>query len=171
MEPKLHFEVVPATLDQQPILANLLQLYAHDFSEFHTVDLNPEGRFIYKQLPLYWSEPNRYPFLIWIDGSPAGFALVKRGSELSGAENVWDMAEFFVLRGFRRRSIGTQVVQRVWRRLPGAWEIRVMQSNIAACRFWQRAVLSIIGEYADPVFFEKDGERWQLFSFESGPVA
>jgi predicted acetyltransferase len=170
MESKLRLEVIPATLDQQPIMANLLQLYAHDFSEFHAVDLSPEGRFIYKQLPLYWSEPNRYPFLIWIEGSPAGFALVKRGSEFSGAANVWDMAEFFVLREFRRRSIGTQAVQEVWSRFPGAWEIRVLQANVAAFRFWQRAISRITGASADPVFFEKDGERWQMFSFESRPV-
>src|SRR4051812_49189858 len=32
-------EIVPASLEQRPVLANLFQLYAHDFSEFHDVEL------------------------------------------------------------------------------------------------------------------------------------
>jgi hypothetical protein len=66
-------EVVPATQDQEPIVANLFQLYAHDFSEFFDLKLRPDGRFSYDELPLYWREPNRHPFLIKVDGNLAGF--------------------------------------------------------------------------------------------------
>ncbi len=41
----LHIQVIPATADQAPILANLLELYAHDFSEFHDLDIGEDGRF------------------------------------------------------------------------------------------------------------------------------
>jgi predicted acetyltransferase len=75
-------------------LANLLELYAHDFSEFHSLGIGADGRFGYKSLPLYWSDPNRYPFLVRVDGKLAGLALVKRGSEITGNPTVWDMAEF-----------------------------------------------------------------------------
>jgi hypothetical protein len=68
-----------ARCEQSPILANLLELYAHDFSEFQPLDISLDGRFGYKSLPLYWSESNRHPFLIRFDGKLAGFALVKRG--------------------------------------------------------------------------------------------
>jgi hypothetical protein len=33
--PSAHVEVIPAAREQEAILANLLELYAHDFSEFH----------------------------------------------------------------------------------------------------------------------------------------
>src|SRR5262249_27583076 len=102
-----HIELVPAAPDQQPILANMLELYAHDFSEFHELELGVDGRFGYPYLPLYWSDPNRRPFLVRVGGKLAGLVLVKRGSELSGDETVWDMAEFFVVRRYRRRGIGT----------------------------------------------------------------
>ena len=68
-------EVTPASPDEQPILANLIQLYAHDFSEFHPVELGADGRFVYKPLPLYWLEPGRHPFLVRIGGKLAGFCL------------------------------------------------------------------------------------------------
>ena len=84
-------ELIPATVEQQPILANLFQLYAHDFSGFYDVELGPDGRYIYTPLPLYWSEPTRHPFLIKVDGELAGFALVKRGSEVSATPRfgIW----------------------------------------------------------------------------------
>jgi predicted acetyltransferase len=154
---------------QSPILANLLELYAHDFSEFHPLDIGPDGRFVYKSLPLYWSESNRHPFLIRFNGKLAGFALVKRGSEISANQELWDMAEFFVLRACRRHRVGTLAAQEVWGRFPGPWEVRVMQSNLSANFFWKRAISDFIREPIEPVRIEKDGRSWQLYSFQSEP--
>jgi len=159
-------EVAPAPPDQQPILANLLELYAHDFSDFHGIELGADGRFGYKSLSLYWSDPGRHPFLVRIDGKWAGFLLVKRGSEVSGNENVWDMAEFFVVRGYRRRGVGTQIAHEVWKRFPGAWEVRVMPANVSALVFWAHAIARFTGK-VHPVVVEHGGERWQIFSFAS----
>lgn len=63
-----HIEVLTAAAEQAPILANLLELYAHDFSEFHDLKIGADGRFGYSSLPLYWSEPARHPFLVRMDG-------------------------------------------------------------------------------------------------------
>jgi predicted acetyltransferase len=108
-------EVFPALPEQQPILANLLELYIHDFSEFRKMQVGPDGTFGYPNLPLYWHEPDRHPLLVRMDGGLIGFALVKRGSEISGSGSVWDMAEFFVLRGYRGRGIGTEIAHEIWR--------------------------------------------------------
>jgi predicted acetyltransferase len=162
-----HVEVVPAGPEQEPILANLLELYAHDFSEFHDIELGADGRFGYEHLPLYWSEPGRHAFLVRMNSKLAGLVLVRSGSQISGNKTVWDMAEFFILRGCRRRGIGTAAAREVWRRFPGAWEVRVMRSNRPARDFWERAISAFIGEPSHSVYVEKDGRYWQLFSFES----
>src|SRR5664279_4666715 len=91
-QPAASFEVIPAQSAQASILANLLDLYAHDFSEFLDLELGPDGRFGYSPLPLYWTDPSRHPFLFCVKGSLAGFALVKKGSEFSNKPNVWDIA-------------------------------------------------------------------------------
>jgi predicted acetyltransferase len=166
-KPFAHIEVIPARPEQELILANLLESYAHDFSEFHELELGSDGRFGYGGLPLYWSEPGRHPFLVWVEGKLAGLILVKRGSGVSGDETVWDVAEFFVLRGYRRRGIGTQIAHEVWRRFPGLWEVRVMESNIVARDFWAHAISTLTGQTIQPVRVEKDGQSWTLFSFES----
>jgi predicted acetyltransferase len=153
-EPTL--EVIPAAPAEAPIIANLLELYAHDFSKFHNVEIGEDGRFGYSPLPLYWSEPDRHPFFIKLDGKLAGLVLVTR------QEAVWDMAEFFVLRGCRRRGIGTQAAHEVWRRFPGPWQVRVMQKNTSAQHFWSTA----ISKFA-PIHIEKHNEGWTIFSFDS----
>lgn len=140
--PLARLKVTPATQEQEPILANLLELYAHDFSEFYSVEPGPDGRFGYRDLFLYWIEPDWHPFIVTMDGKPAGFVLVKRAVEIFGSETIWDMAEFFVVRDYRRYGIGTEIAHEIWRRFPGRWEVRVMEANPAR-HFWERAILDL----------------------------
>ncbi len=141
----MQIEVIPATPEQETIFANLLQLYIHDFSEFHDVPLGPDGRFSYPDLPRYWREPDRHPFLLHADGKLAGFALVKKAPSASGAEMVWDLAEFFVLRAYRRQGVGLEAARQVWSKFPGQWQVRVMESNRPAQLFWAHAIAKFAG--------------------------
>jgi len=165
--PAPRIEVAPATPDQAPVIANLLELYAHDFSEFHPLQLCADGRFGYPQLSAYWSEPDHYPFLVKVDGNLAGLALIKRSDSILHGGTIWDVAEFFIVRAFRRRGVGVAVAHEVWKRFPGPWEVRVMESNRAGAYFWLRAIAAFVGGPVEPVAFEKDGLRWHLFAFES----
>lgn len=160
-------EIIPALPEQEPILANLLELYAHDFSEFLDLRLGADGRYGYDRLPLYWTDSNRYPFLIRADGQLAGFAFVRRGSEISSDADVWDMAEFFIVRGFRRLGLGVKAAHEIWRRFPGNWEVRVIDRNLRAKKFWARAINEFLGKTIEPVLLDKDGKGSTVFSFES----
>jgi predicted acetyltransferase len=164
-------ELVPAERDQEPILANLLELYIHDFSEFHDRAIGAQGRFGYEDLPLYWTDPDRRPFLVRMNGKLAGLVFVRRERTDSGKETVWDMAEFFILRGFRRRGLGTRVAHEVWKQIPGRWQVRVMESNAAAQLFWAHAISAFLGETVASVRVETGGHGWRVFSFESRPPA
>ena len=86
MSRSAQIEVIPATPEQIPIIANLIELYAHDFSEFYHLELGVDGKFGFAPLPLYWSDPNRHPFLVRVDDKLAGFVLVTR------TPGVWDHA-------------------------------------------------------------------------------
>jgi predicted acetyltransferase len=110
------------------------------------------------------------PLLIRVEGGLAGLVLVRRGAGISGAELVWDMAEFFVVRGCRRRGVGTQAALKVWGRFPGVWEVRVIRKNDAARRFWAEAISLFTGEESRSADFEHKGDAWVLFSFESRGV-
>jgi predicted acetyltransferase len=167
-------EVIPATLEQAPIVANLFELYAHDFSEIVPLVLGPDGRFASANgisLPLYWTEPDRLPFLVRVDGELAGLVFVRSGSQLTGDRAVWDMAEFFIMRGYRRRGVGSSIAHIVWQMFPGPWEIRVRESNPAAFGFWQCAIAAFLGTPVDSVnakFVPTETELWNVFSFVAG---
>jgi len=82
---------------------------------------------------------------------------------------VWDVAEFFILRGYRRAGIGTEVAHQVWRRFPGRWQVRVIVSNEPAYRFWHHAIESFAGQNIVATRVMQGGRDRHLFSFESRP--
>lgn len=169
--PAPRVELMPALPEQEHVLANLFELYTHDFSEFIDIKLGADGRFGSEWLSSYLKEPGRHAFIIRADGHLAGFAFVSRGSEISGETDVWDMAEFFVVRGFRRLGVGTRAAREVWKRFPGRWDVRVIDTNRKAKEFWRSAISELLGQTVEPTPFSRDGRGWHVFSFESEQVA
>lgn len=163
----MNVKVIAAAPDQEPILANLIELYAHDFSEIADLQLNADGRFGYAPLPLYWQESNRHPFLVTANDKLAGFALVKQGSEITGDEDVWDMAEFFIARGYRRHGAGKIVAHEIWRNFPGRWEVRVVEQNRGGLAFWNHAVASFTGAQVAASVRRINNKTWHIFSFNA----
>ncbi len=124
------------------ILANLLPLYMHDFSEFDDVAIAETGKFEYPYLDHYWQDPDRYPFLIYADNNLAGFILIRfEADPLDGAGQM-DVAEFFVLRGYRRHKVGSAAAILIWDLFPGRWQVRVLESNKGALPFWEQLIAS-----------------------------
>ena len=126
-------EVVEARLEDKPVVRRLLELYLHDFSEFTGADVDARGRFGYPYFDVYWTEPARHPFLFRTTGRWAGFAFVRAGTP-------HDMAEFFVLRKYRRSGLGVAAALQLFGRFPGEWQVRQMTANVGATAFWRRAI-------------------------------
>ena len=160
-------ELIRAGAEHQSALGNLLELYIHDFSELVPRDVGDDGRYGYKSLPRYWSGNSRLPFLARLDGKLVGFVLVTRGSEPSDDGKSWNMAEFFVLRRYRHRGIGTELAVKVWRRCPGRWQIRVMEKNALARKFWKSSITKFTGLSARSTKFVADGVTWYRFSLDT----
>lgn len=154
--------VSPAPPEQRALLENLMQLYAYDFSELLGGAVDEAGRFAVPSLEPYFTEEGRHPFVLLVGGHPAGFALVTGWSRLTGDAGTRDMAEFFVMRAYRRRGVGKQAAFELFDRFPGPWEVRQRASNTAATSFWRR----VIAAYTGGTFTETslDDERWR------GPV-
>jgi predicted acetyltransferase len=157
-----------ASLEQKQVLDNLLELYTHDFCEFIDREIGPDGRFGCWDLDLCWANPNWLPFLIYADDRLAGFVVINACDSALHA-GVRDVAEFFILRGYRGHGIGTEAAHQIWRRFPGRWEVRVMASNEPAYRFWHRAIKRFAGDGFVVNRYDHAGSDWHRFSFESGP--
>jgi predicted acetyltransferase len=77
------------------------------------------------------------------------------------------MAEFFVVRAYRKRGLGLKAAHRVWKLFPGPWQIRVMDFNRPALHFWQRAIDTFAGQHIHPKSIDRDGKTWAVFMFDS----
>jgi predicted acetyltransferase len=158
-----------ATRAQESILANLLELYMHDMSEAFPLRISDEGRFGYAWLPTYWAEPERrFPYLIRSENAGLlGFVLTTIGSPGSEDPDALDVAEFFVLRRFRRSKVGTTAIQMLWDQRPGHWVVRVSEGNPEGRSFWP----NVVSAYTGGVFEEKriPGRHyhWRVYELES----
>ena len=165
---RLNIAVIRPSLERKQGLANLLELYTHDFCEFIDREIGPDGRFGCWDLDHYWTDPDWLPFLIYADHRLAGFIVIKacNGALRTG---MWDVAEFFILRGCRGHGIGTEAAHQIWRRFPGRWEVRVLASNEPAYCFWHHAIKRFAGDGFVVNRFDHAGSDWHKFSFESRP--
>lgn len=130
---RFDLEVRPADLAEKDVVNQLLELYLHDLSELTGADVGPHGRYDYFFLDDYWTEPDRHPFLLRVDGNLAGVALVASGPP-------HDIAEFFVMRKYRRQRVGSRAALALFHRFPGEWQIRQIAANTAATAFWRSVI-------------------------------
>lgn len=112
--------------DERETVRVLLAAYLYEF----------DGRIEpYPYFDAYWSEPERVPLLIDVDGEVAGFCLVRIRDD-----DGWSIAEFTVVPQHRRHGVGRLAVDALAdaARLQGATylEAKVHPGNDRAARFW-----------------------------------
>ena len=153
-----------ATPEDRLPLSRMLELYNYDLSEFWPHDLDVHGEYGY-ELDRYWAKAEHHPFIAVVDGKFAGFALVNDEVKV-GSRGSW-MDQFFVIRKYRRASVGSVLAKRVFVQLPGPWEVGQIHSNCPAQAFWR----NVIGEFTSGKFVEHtlSGGAWEgvIQSFKS----
>ena len=148
-------DIEKVAYEHKSILRNLMELCQHDYSEFEDSDVDEHGIFGYKYLDNYWTEEERHPFIVKVDGKLAGFALVR---VIDGVANI---AEFFIMRKYRRTGVGRIVAQRVFDMFPGKWRVEQAPRNLPAQNFWRK----VISEYTNGQYEELPGDhKW------NGPI-
>lgn len=157
----MNIEVVSAAESDKAVLRRLMQLYQYDFSEREGTDVDSHGVFDYRWLDNYWTEESRHPFLIRVDGNWAGFTLVNEYTRVARSP-ARSIAEFFVMRKYRRKGIGTRVASEMFGMFPGRWEVCETADNKEAQAFWRAAISSQVGESYEEI--ELSDDRW------TGPV-
>lgn len=148
--PSPNVQLEPALLDSKPLMRTLMNLYFYDLAEFATPDdwnpdLGADGNYANRYFDPYWTATGiaegRRPYLIRVDGLPAGHAYVNRHSYCGQADHA--LAEFFVLRKFRAVGVGRAAAGQVFDLFPGRWEVAQTRRNIPAQTFWRK----VIGAY------------------------
>ena len=154
-----------ARLSERLIVRNLMELYQHDFSEIDGTDLDEHGQYGYCDLDCFWINPNWSAYVITVEGKWAGFALTNDEVHIQG--NTRAIVEFFVVRKYRAQGIGRLAAQAIIDANPAHWEIRVLEQNQDARRFWTRLLNELWpAQHSEAVLSD---ERWHgpIFSIDT----
>lgn len=141
----MNVNIEPILIEQKSVFVQMMELYNYDFSEFSDDDINEYGYFGYPRIDDYWNEEGRYPFFIRVEGKLAGLVLVRSCCEYTSLTNPHNIAEFFVMKKYRRRGVGRVVAKKIFDMFSGGWEISQWTNNVPAQEFWKK----IISEYTD----------------------
>jgi len=154
-----HIEVIRVEEDQKSVLRQLIELYEYDFSEFNGRDVNNCGLYDYKYLDHYWTESGRDPFFVMVNNRYAGFVLVGNHCYLHEAAQARTIAEFFIMRKYRRNGVGKEVAGRIFDMFKGNWEVLQHGDNEPSKLFWKR----VIEEYTGGRFklLNVKTEKWE----------
>jgi predicted acetyltransferase len=140
------FSLRPIRAGEVVAIRSLVQLYIYDLGGAYW-DVEPNGAFA----PAAWHRRfwarrrGRTLFVIRVRGRLAGFVLVKDRAQFAGA-GTHEISEFFVLRKYRRRGVGTRAALDVFARFPGRWELAELTWNVAAQRFWRRLIRRVAAD-------------------------
>ena len=154
----MNIELVKVDKTEKSVLRQLLELYNYDFSEYDQADVDTHGWYGYGYLDHYWMEPTRHPFFIKVDGKLAGFVLVNAYCYYLKDTDAQSIAEFFVMRKYRRLGVGKTVAREVFEKFPGKWEVLQHGANAPSIQFWE----TVVGEYTDGNFekYPAQTEDW-----------
>jgi predicted acetyltransferase len=147
------------TAADRELVTNLYQFYLYDFSEMLDFPVEANGLYdIGGDLDGCWETPSRYTYVLKVNDEPAGMAVVddfKANPDVRHYEApTADIAEFFVMRKFRRTGVGRQFAFTLFDRFPGAWSVRQVAENTGGITFWRK----IIDEYTRGAYQERE---WQ----------
>lgn len=161
----LQVEVLLAGEERGDLMRRLMELYLYDFSEYDGNDVDEAGIYGDLYLERYCQEAGRYPFWIRVEGHPAGLALVNRHVLLPGCH--WSMAEFFVMRKYRRQGVGRKAAFTLLDRFACCWEVREMPANKQAVDFWHRVITEYTGGQLSETWWDSYKWRGPVQTFES----
>ncbi|MGF9698496.1 GNAT family N-acetyltransferase [Paenibacillus sp. MABNR03] len=157
----MNYELIQASKAYKEVIKNLMQFYIYDFSEFVQCDVEDDGLFgAYPYLDDYWNEvDHRFPYVIKQDDKYIGFVLVR--SIESEERNYFSIAEFFIMKKYRKAGIGKAVAKQIFDTHKGHWEVYQLESNEPAQQFWNKVIHDYTqGNFTDRV---EDGRRIQDF--------
>lgn len=149
-------EIIKVNKSNLHIYMNVGQHYASEFSPIIKQLPEKDGKF-HLDSPLEGDETG---YLLYIDGLPAGLALIANESE-----GHYEIYEFYILPIFRKNKVGQNFAHALFNMMPGKWVSKQVAGADHAVIFWRRA----IGAYTHEQYVEDMYEdlKWGLVTRQS----
>jgi predicted acetyltransferase len=167
----MDISMVPVKIGEKEILRNLLEKYDYEFSQYDNRDVNDLGLYGYDYLDCYWTEENRFPFFVKVNGKLAGFIMVNDYLE-SKINTNYTLSEFFIMYKYRRQGIGKYIVNNIFDKFKGKWQLKFHPKNEVSKNFWIKTINEYTkGKYKiiknDPETTYDDGTIGYVLIFET----
>ena len=139
--------IYPATIKDYATIQNMARFYVYDMSEYcghmEGWEIPEDGLYECLDFKSYFKDKNAYPFLIKKNKELVGFVIINnKGSDET---TQFNMAQFFILRKFKKMGIGSHIAKICFNKFQGIWEVMVLPENIGAYKFWCK----VIGDYTN----------------------
>lgn len=163
------------------VVNNIYPLYLHDLSEVWLRETNKYGVFEEndtrtlmeqnKIFDIWWEHPNiLFPYLVTVDGLPAGFVFVASPPYTPCPAYInYFVNEFFLLRYYRGKGIGEEVMKQLLKLMPGHWELHTNASerNMRAISFWRKTLNACTkGQFTEEEGVREEG-KMLIFRFNN----
>jgi predicted acetyltransferase len=123
--------IVKVKAHNEGVYLNLAQGYEAEFSALTRKRPGADGRFSLDTL----LGDSVTGFILEIDAIPAGIAAIA-----ARPESVYEVCEFYVVPSFRKQGWGMRFAHELWRKHPGAWEVKQIAGAGYATLFWRKAI-------------------------------
>lgn len=141
-------ELIEVKPEEKQTLLNLMEKYLCEFSQWEKTDVNENGLYEYEWIDYYFTEKERFPYFIKIDGKLAGFILISNYPEVPEEVVDFCLSEFFILPKYRRTGYGKEEVFKVLDLHHGKWQLKRHPHNLASVYFWDK----VLDEYTNGNF-------------------
>ena len=136
--------------DAGPI-RNLFPLYLHDIASYEHKPPNRHGVLsdgdertwdeLLDRQAAWWERPGvLFPYLIRVDGVPAGFDLIASGPYVPTSGVDFVAHEFFVAHAWRGTGVAADAARMGIARHRGAWEVVTWTTAARALGFWRKTL-------------------------------
>jgi predicted acetyltransferase len=136
----MRIALLPSAAAQKPALAELLQLYRSDLSDFNGTTKDIQECHAPIGLHGITAEDSQQLFLLCAGDAAVGFALIDRRSRRQLCFDGYSVVDLFVKRSFRRQGFGRAGAIALFNRFPGAWEVSTCAVNVPGQIFWRGVV-------------------------------
>jgi predicted acetyltransferase len=162
------YRLIEANINDYPIIQNMARFYVYDRSAYHGWACEDDGMFECIDFKHYFTEKDKYAYLIKVGDELAGFALIdKQGS----TPNIdWNMGEYFIFAKFQGSGIAKSIAKELFNKFKGNWECSVIPGNNKALKFWRKVVDEYSnGEYTEEMkkIEEPEPHRMIIIGFKS----
>lgn len=123
--------------DKRKALFNVIQKYLYEMSKYYGDEMDEDGVYEYRYLPLYFEDSDRQVYFIYDDEAWIGFALLNKYS-CTGEEIDNAIAEFSIFPAYRNKGYAMDAIKLLVEERKGSWQLKYALNNANGLYFWKK---------------------------------